>query len=79
MAEDTAGVRRWLVENINQSPREREVLEEAFGQVWDPKQLQEDFKVKGFMAPFVGVTRKSDGAEGMLTFQHMPRYYWGFE
>lgn len=63
---------------INDSPRERAELEEEFGQVWDTQQLQEDFTVLTFSAPFVGVIRKSDNVEGALFFQHAPRYYWGF-
>ena len=58
--------------------RERERLEEIYGQVWNTTQLQEDFSVDGFMAPYVGVTRKSDGAKGSLEFQHMPRFYFNF-
>lgn len=58
---------------------EREEIEKEVGQVWDTKQLQEDFSVKGFQAPYVVVTRKSDGVVGSLEFQHMPRYYWGFK
>jgi hypothetical protein len=57
---------------------EREVLELKHGQVWDTKQLQEDFKVSSFMAPFVMVTNKASGEEGILEFQHMPRYYYGW-
>jgi hypothetical protein len=32
----------------------------------------------GFMAPFVIVTRKSDGAKGSLEFTHNPRFYFNF-
>lgn len=57
----------------------REELEVKYGQVWDTQQLQADFIVNGFMAPFVGVTRKSDGKKGCLEFQHSPRYYFSFK
>jgi hypothetical protein len=30
------------------------------------------------MAPFVIVTRKSDGAKGSLEFTHNPRFYFNF-
>jgi hypothetical protein len=46
--------------------------------VFDTRELQEKFSVEGFMAPFVSVTRKSDGAKGALEFQHYPRLYFGF-
>lgn len=48
------------------------------GQTWDTQQLQEDFKVVGFSAPFVVVIRKSDGVKGSLEFKHSPRIYFGF-
>lgn len=46
---------------------------------WDTKQLQEDFKVVGFQAPFVVVVRKADGIKGSLQFTHAPRVYFNFE
>jgi hypothetical protein len=58
---------------------ERARLEAAQGQVWNTIELQKDFEVKGFMAPFVVVKRKSDGQKGSLCFQHSPRFYFGFE
>lgn len=51
----------------------------AHGQVWDTTQLQQDFYVEGFGAPFVVVTRKSDNVRGSLQFTHHPRFYFGFE
>lgn len=50
-------------------------LEALYGQVWDTKQLQEDFEVLGFQAPCVVVIRKADNVKGSLEFVHMPRYY----
>lgn len=58
---------------------EREELERECGQVWDTRQLQEEFSVEGFQAPFVVVRRKADGVRGSLEFQHMPRYYFSFK
>tara|TARA_Y100000593_G_scaffold94048_1_gene191389 strand:+ start:1555 stop:1773 length:219 start_codon:yes stop_codon:yes gene_type:complete len=49
------------------------------GRVWDTKELQEDFEVRQFAAPFVVVKRKSDGVIGSLEFQHQPRFYFDFE
>jgi hypothetical protein len=74
----TEGVRRQMTAEINAKQAEREALEKEHGQVWDTQELQQDFSVQGFMAPFVSVTRKSDGAKGFLAFQHMPRYYFDF-
>jgi len=49
------------------------------GQEWDTSELQRDFEVLGFAAPFVVVRRKSDGVRGMLEFKHSPRVYFGFQ
>jgi hypothetical protein len=56
----------------------RQEIEEQYGQTWDTTELQRDFTVKGFLAPYVVVNRKSDGKLGSLTFQHMPRFYFNF-
>lgn len=42
-------------------------------------EMQEHFTVVGFMAPFVVVTRKSDGKTGSMEFTHSPRVYFGFK
>lgn len=68
-----------MTREINAMPSIRQKLEELHGQVWDTTEMQRDFELKGFAAPFVIVTRKSDGVLGSLTFQHSPRFYWGFE
>jgi len=47
-------------------------------QRWDTDQLRAEFEVIGFMAPFVAVRRKSDGAKGSMEFTHNPRYYFNF-
>ena len=41
-------------------------------------ELQEQFIVHSFLAPFVMVTRKSDGQKGTLEFNHSPREYFNF-
>lgn len=56
----------------------REDLAAAVGETWDTAELQRDFDVLAFLAPFVRVKRKSDGALGLLEFGHNPRLYWGF-
>ena len=67
-----------LVE-INADPGSREYLEARHGQVWDTSELADDFEVLGFMAPLIGVVRKSDRQRGSLKFQHSPRFYFSFE
>ena len=43
------------------------------GNVWDTVGLEDYFEVRGFMAPFCTVTRKSDGVKGCVEFQDRPR------
>ena len=47
--------------------------------VWNTAEMQERYTVLGFMAPFVAVARKADGAKGSLMFNHSPRYYFGWK
>lgn len=47
-------------------------------QCWNTEELQRDFTVNGFAAPFVSVKRKADGAIGSLEFTHMPRFYFNW-
>lgn len=56
----------------------RAKLEADMGQVWDTEELKRDFDVIGFQAPYVVVTRRSDGKKGSLEFTHMPRFYFTF-
>jgi len=76
MKDKTENTRREMVNATNSNPKSREGLEANYGQVWDTKQLQEEFVVKGFLAPFVTVERRSDGRKGTLMFQHNPRFYF---
>jgi hypothetical protein len=76
--DETEPVRRALVREINHSPKTREELEQEHGKVWDTQELGQDFEVRSFCAPFVVVTRKSDGVRGSLSFQHSPRFYFNF-
>lgn len=47
-------------------------------QTWTTQQLQDDFEVLGFQAPYVAVRRKSDNVKGSLQFDHSPRIYYGW-
>ena len=79
MNDYTEPIRRELVNEINANPGSRESLEKTYGQVWDTEELSRDFEVKGFLAPFVVVKRKSDQVLGSLVFQHSPRFYFNFK
>lgn len=76
--EELEARRRSLQQEINDRPLTQEELEVLYGSVWDTAQLQEVFTVQGFLAPFCVVTRKSDGVQGSVTFQHSPRLYYNF-
>jgi hypothetical protein len=60
---------------------ERQRLEaiHGVGNVWNTKELQENFQVLSFLAPFCSVIRRSDKKKGVVEFQHSPRFYWGFQ
>jgi len=77
-ADPTEDARRALVSEINEHPTGRVALEAKHGQVWDTIELQRDYTVEGFCAPFVSITRKADGQRGTLMFQHAPRFYFDF-
>lgn len=79
MSDSTESIRRQMVAEINAAPGSRKYLEAQHGQVWNTSELQEDFEVLGFMAPFVVARRRSDGARGSLMFQHNPRFYYEFQ
>jgi hypothetical protein len=47
-------------------------------EIWTTVELQEEFEVIAFLAPFVEVRRKADGIKGVLEFTHEPRLYFNF-
>lgn len=57
----------------------RKQFENQYGQVWDTQELQKDYIVVGFQAPYVVVERKSDGLQGSLEFSHFPRFYFNWK
>jgi hypothetical protein len=56
----------------------REELEKEEGQTWNTEEVQKDFEILGFLAPFVTARRRADNAKGTLTFQDQPRLYFRF-
>ena len=73
MSDETESIRRAMLAS-SQPARDLEAARER----WTPEELREDFEVTGFMAPFVVVTRKSDGVRGSMEFVHHPRVYFNF-
>ncbi len=82
MEDETIAVRQIIQAEIHKQigppDSERARLEAIYGQVWDTDELRNDFTVTGFMAPFVGVSRRSDNKKGSLMFQHNPRFYFSW-
>ena len=74
MKDPTEDIRREMIAS-RQPARD---LERA-DQRWNTEELARDFLVHSFLAPFVLVTRKSDGARGSLEFTPSPRVYFNFE
>lgn len=78
MTDPTEPTRRQRLAEINTEPASREALEALHGQVWDTRQLTEEFEVLGFMAPLVVVRRRVDGVKGSVEFQHNPRFFFNW-
>lgn len=78
MTDPTETIRRQRLVEINAEPGSREALEAQHGRVWDTSELQEEFQVLGFLAPYVVALRRSDNVKGSLEFQHNPRFYFNF-
>lgn len=77
--DNTEQIRRERQAELNAAQDERSPLILKYGQVWNTEELSLEFEVKGFMAPFVVVKRKSDGKVGSMEFQHRPRFYFNFK
>jgi len=72
--QDEQDTRRRLIEA---GQPERDLAADT-GPRWDTEQLQRDFEVLNYMAPFVVVRRRSDGVIGALEFTHLPRVYFAW-
>src|SRR5262245_53703967 len=78
MNEPFEQARRARLAEINSNSLIHADLEARYGQVWDTRELARDYVVVGFLAPYVVVRRKADGALGSLEFQANPRFYFHF-
>jgi hypothetical protein len=87
LTDPTENIRRYQQAEINAeaaaiaevSADPRVELEALYGKLWDTAEMGTDFSVSGFMAPYVVVTRRSDGVKGTLMFSHRPRFYHSFD
>lgn len=68
-------------EMVQAGQPERDLTVEVLtgGQTWTTEELQRDFEVMGFAAPFVVARRRSDGQLGSLEFTNRPRVYFGWK
>lgn len=76
---DVESLRRELVSRVNSTVSSRSTLEATFGRVWDASELTAEFEVEAFLAPVACVRRRATGERGTLLFQHLPRFYWGWQ
>ncbi len=60
--------------------KERQRLIDQYGEgnVWNTDELQKEFEVQSFAAPFCIVRQRSTGKRGAVSFQHSPRFYFDF-
>ncbi len=79
MQDEIESYRRQRQAELNSGAVVVERLRQQYGKVWSTTEMIEEFDVKGFMAPYVVVRRKSDGKVGSLEFQHAPRYYFNWQ
>jgi hypothetical protein len=79
MSDPTENIRRVEQAVINASAGPREEMEAKYGQVWDTQEMQAEFTVTGFAAPYVVVTKKDTGEKGSLQFAHSPRFYFNWK
>lgn len=74
MVDETEEFRRAMIAS-GQPQRD---LSQTDGPTWTTDELGKEFDVLAFIAPFVIVRRKSDGANGSMEFTHSPRVYFNF-
>ena len=67
-------------EVLEEEIQARKELEASYGKenVYNTEELQEQFEVESFLAPFCTVKRKFDDEPGTLQFSDRPRLYFNF-
>jgi len=83
MTDQTENIRRLQQAIINEEAAKAgdpEVeLKAKYGQLWNTGELQKEFTIHAFLAPYVRVTRNVDGVDGSMLFSHWPRFYHSFK
>ena len=84
MNDPTEPFRREAVARINSEVEvdnedwERVRLEAKYGKVYNTQEVQAEFEIEGFMAPYVVCTSRRTKERGTMEFQHQPRLYFNF-
>jgi len=79
VTDTTETLRRGRLTELNAESTDRRTLEARHGQVWDTQELGREFRVMGYLAPYVVARRKADGVRGSLEFQCHPRFYFNWK
>lgn len=86
MTDQTETIRKVMIGLINNGYSEDEAERKAqlisqYGEdnVWDTGELETQFVVESFLAPFCMVRRRSDNKVGTVNFTHSPRFYFDFQ
>ena len=72
----TETIRRLQQAVVNQTPTDQLPIKDR---TWTTQELQEEFDVIGFAAPYVVVSSKTTGKRGTMMFKHSPRIYFNYE
>jgi len=75
IADPTEDARRALIPTM---PHLAQQELDAGRPVWTTAEMQAEFSVQAFAAPFVAVTRRSDGQRGTIMFTGSPRFYFSW-
>jgi len=82
MTDQTENIRRVQQALINEEAAKADdpevELKAKYGQLWNTSELQKEFTIHAFLAPYVKVTRNVDGMNGSMLFSHRPRFYHSF-
>ncbi len=69
---------RLLEELKEKYPDVHQVIQDADGECWTTDEVQDEFEILGFMAPFCVAIRRETKEKGALAFVHAPRLYFSW-
>lgn len=68
-----------LLEELKETyPDVYQEIQEGGGECWTTDEVQDEFEIIGFMAPFCVAKRRETQEKGALTFVHRPRIYYSW-